>query len=45
MPEQVDPKASRAAQAWLIKKEYEADPLICPHCGGETRLLSVILLP
>jgi hypothetical protein len=33
IPEQVDPEASRAARAaWarLIKKVYEADPLVCP---------------
>jgi hypothetical protein len=26
----------------LIKKVYEVDPLICPHCGGEMRFLAVI---
>jgi len=48
IPEQVDPEVSRAARAaWarLIKKLYEADPLICPHCGGEMRFLSVIEEP
>ncbi len=47
-PEQVDPEASRAARtAWarLIKKVYEADPLVCPHCGGEMSFLSVIEEP
>jgi hypothetical protein len=29
----------------LIKKVYEADPLICPHCGGEMRFLAVIEAP
>jgi len=24
---------------------YEADPLVCPHCGGEMRFLSVIEEP
>jgi len=47
-PEQVDPEASRAARAaWarLIKKVYESDPLVCPHCGGEMRFLAVIEAP
>jgi len=47
-PEQVGPEASRAARAaWarLIKKVYEADPLVCPHCGGDMRFLSVIEEP
>jgi hypothetical protein len=45
VPEQVDPEISRAARAaWarLIKTVYEADPLRCPHFGGEMRVLSVI---
>jgi hypothetical protein len=45
--EQVDPEVSRAARAaWarLIKKVYEADPLICPHSGGEMRFTSHILV-
>jgi hypothetical protein len=48
VPEQVDPEATRAARAaWarLIKKVYEADPLVCPHCGGEMRFLAVIEAP
>jgi len=24
---------------------YEADPLVCPHCGGEMRFFSVIEEP
>jgi hypothetical protein len=47
-PEHVDPEVSRAARAaWarLIKKVYEADPLVCPHCGGEMRFLAVIEAP
>jgi hypothetical protein len=34
-----------AAWARLIKKVYEADPLVCPHCGGEMRFLAVIEAP
>ena len=43
-----EPEASRAARtAWarLIKKVYEADPLACPHCGGEMCFLSVFEEP
>jgi len=25
-----------------IKKIYEIDPLCCPHCGGEMRIISFI---
>jgi len=42
VPEQVDPKVLRAAWARLIKQVYEADPLVCPRCGGEMRFLSLI---
>ncbi len=44
-PDNPDPeyiKDARSAWARLIKKAYEVDPLICPHCGGEMRFLAVI---
>ena len=34
--------AARSAWARLIRKVYEVDPLICPHCGGEMWFLAVI---
>ena len=34
-------KAARSTWARLIKKVYEVDPLICPHCGGQMRFLVV----
>ena len=43
--EQLDPmfiNAVRSAWARLIRKVYEVDPLICPHCGGVMRFLAVI---
>jgi hypothetical protein len=43
--EQPDPafaNAVRSAWARLIRKVYEVDPLICPHCGGVMRFLAVI---
>ena len=41
----VDPKFSRTARAaWarLIQKVYEVDPMLCPHCGAEMRLMALI---
>ncbi len=38
-------KAARSTWARLIKKVYEVDPLICPHCGGQMRFLAVIEEP
>ena len=34
-------------QRWgqLIKKVYEADPLICPRCGGGMRIIALIDQP
>ena len=36
---------SRAAWARLIAKVYEADPLICRHCGSPMRIMAVITEP
>jgi len=38
-------RAAQAAWARLIKKVYNADPLVCPHCGSEMRFLAVIAEP
>jgi len=35
-------QAARSAWARLIKKVYEVDPVICPHCGGEMRFFAII---
>ena len=37
--------ACRSAWAKLIAKVYEIDPLICPRCGSEMRLIAVITDP
>jgi len=34
--------ACRSAWARLIAKVYEIDPLLCPRCGSEMRLIAVI---
>ena len=39
---QVDPAFSRGARGCLIQKVYEIDPLLCPHCGAEMRLMALI---
>jgi hypothetical protein len=28
-----------------VRKVYEVNPLVCPKCGGEMRIISVILDP
>jgi hypothetical protein len=37
--------ACRSAWARLIAKVYEVDPLICPRCGSEMKLIAVITDP
>jgi hypothetical protein len=36
--------ASTAKREWArrIKRVYEVDPLLCPHCGGAMRILAFI---
>ena len=46
----LSPSASppgRASQTWamLIKRVYEADPLTCPKCGGEMKVVAFIEPP
>ncbi len=36
-------RAQRRAWARLIRRIYEVDPLVCTSCGGEMRIVSVIL--
>ena len=36
-------RARRRAWARLIKRIYEIDPMVCKNCGGEMRIVSVIL--
>ena len=35
-------RARRRSWARLIKKVYEADPLVCPRCAGPLKILSLI---
>ena len=32
----------RRAWAYLVSRIYEVDPLICPKCGGEMKMISCI---
>jgi len=37
----------RCSQTWamLIKRVYEIDPLACPHCGGQMKVIAFIEPP
>ena len=38
---------ARCNRTWamLIKRVYEIDPMVCPHCGGEMKVISFIEPP
>ena len=38
-----DARALRRSWAQLIKRVYEVDPLVCPTCGGEMRIIAFII--
>ena len=38
-------QAARAAWAKLIRKVYEVDPLLCPKCGAQMRVIALIEEP
>ena len=38
-----DARALRRSWAQLIKRVYEVDPLLCPSCGGEMRVIAFII--
>jgi hypothetical protein len=38
-------RARRQRWAQLVRRVYEVDPLVCPKCGGEMRIIRVILDP
>ena len=44
-PTSVSHAAYRSAWARLIAKVYEIDPLVCPRCGSEMKLIAVITDP
>ncbi len=46
-PSSEEPTTSRSSQLWamLIKRVYEVDPLCCPECGGQMKVVSFIEPP
>ena len=38
-----DARALRRSWAQLIKRVYEVDPLVCPKCGAEMRIIAFII--
>ncbi|MGH7361394.1 MAG: transposase, partial [Candidatus Methylomirabilales bacterium] len=44
-PERADRAAFRRRWADLIRRVYEVDPLVCPRCGGEMRVVGFITEP
>jgi len=45
LPEPVQNKCSRKAWARLIAKVYKLDPLVCPVCKSEMKVVAVIIDP
>ena len=41
-PEGADRAALRLRWADLIRRVYEVEPLVCPRCGGEMRVIGLI---
>jgi hypothetical protein len=44
-PERADRAVLRRRWAKMIRRVYEVDPLMCPRCGGEMRLVGFITEP
>ena len=40
--EELSRTAARRRWAALVKRVYEVDPLVCPKCGGEMRVIAFI---
>jgi hypothetical protein len=45
MPDGPYRAALRRRWAELIRRVYEVDPLVCPRCGGEMRVIGFITQP
>jgi hypothetical protein len=43
--EEVTVNARKRAWARLLAKVYEIDPMVCPKCGGEMKVIAVIQDP
>jgi len=42
MPNELSSKEARQNWARLIQKIYEVDPLVCPKCQGQMKIISII---
>jgi len=42
MEEELSRAAARRRWAALIKRVYEVDPLVCPQCGGQMRVIAFV---
>jgi hypothetical protein len=40
-----DARAYRKAWARLLSKVYEIDPMVCPKCGSEMKVIAIIQEP
>ena len=40
--EEESPRVPRRGWAEMIRKVFEVDPLVCPQCGGQMRIISFI---
>jgi hypothetical protein len=45
VPQSADRAALRRRWAEMIRRVYEVDPLVCPRCGGEMRVVGFITQP
>jgi hypothetical protein len=43
-PEELSPAERERRRSWaeMIRRVYEVDPLVCPACGGEMRVVAFI---
>jgi hypothetical protein len=44
-PQSADRVALRRRWVEMMRRLYEVDPLVCPRCGGEMRVVGVITQP
>ena len=42
MPNELSSSEARQNWAQLIQKIYEVDPLVCPKCQGQMKIISII---
>jgi len=40
--EEESPRIPRRGRAEMIRKVFEVDPLLCPRCGGQMRIIAFL---